>query len=146
VSDDRLRWELAATRGRLRVALSRDGTVHHDAVHHDTVHRPTHVYIAVGLRPETLRALTRTLSQRLTVAADHLPVVLTDSPSFRLARTAGVVLEYLPDARTWRRHRPGASWDDLLTERLTRIFVDFGCERAVVVDPDSLPTLADLLA
>jgi hypothetical protein len=135
VSDDRLRWELAATRGRLRVALESGAEP-----------GPAHVYIAVGLRPETLRALTRTLSQRLTVSADHLPVVLTDCPSFRHARTAGVVLEYLPDARTWRRHRPGASWDDLLTERLTRIFFDFGCARTVVVDPDALPTLADLLA
>ena len=135
VSDDRLRWELAAARGRLTVALESAAEP-----------GPAHVYIAVGLRTETLRTLTRTLTQRLAVAADHTPVVLTDSPSFRLARSAGVVLEYLPDARTWRRHRPGASWDDLLTERLTRIFFDFGCARTVVVDPDRLPTLADLLA
>jgi hypothetical protein len=134
VSEDRLRWELAAARGQLRVARSLSGT------------GPAHVYIAVGLRAEALRALTRTLAQRFTVAADHVPVVLTDSPQFRLARADGVVLEYLPDARTWRRHRPGIPWDDLLTERLTRIFFDFGCARTVVVDPDALPTLADLLA
>lgn len=129
--EERLRWELAAARAQLKVVGKASG--------------PAHVYIAVGLRPDALAALTRTLSQRRTVTADHIPVVLTDSPAFRHAKTAGVVLEYLPDARTWRRHRPSVPWDDLLTSRLTRIFVDFGCARTVVVDPDRLPTLAELL-
>ena len=59
--------------------------------------------------------------------ADHLPVVLTDCASFRHARAGGVILEYLPDADTWERHRPGVPWDDLLTDRLARLFRDHGC-------------------
>jgi hypothetical protein len=107
---------------------------------------PTHVYVAIGLQPETLREFTRSLAQRITVHADHLPVVLTDCASFRHAQAPGVILEYLPDADTWQRHRPGAPWDELLTDRLARLFRDHGCVRTVVLDPDRPPTLADLLA
>jgi hypothetical protein len=107
---------------------------------------PAHVYVAIGLTPEALCALTRALAQRIRVQADHLPVVVTDCPSFRYARAHGVVLEYLPDADTWCRHRPDVAWDDLLTDRLTRLFLDHGCTRTAVIDPDHPPTLADLLA
>jgi hypothetical protein len=106
---------------------------------------PAHVYVAIGLSPETLRTFTRALAQRIVVNADHRPVVVTDCAAFRTARAPGVVLEYLPDARTWARHRPEAPWDDLLTDRLARVFRDYGCERTAVVDPDRPPTLADLL-
>ncbi|MCA2215143.1 hypothetical protein [Jidongwangia harbinensis] len=107
---------------------------------------PTHVYVAIGLTPETLRAFTRALAQRIVVQPDHRPVVVTDSPAFRSARAPGLVLEYLPDASTWHRHRPDVPWDDLLTERLTRLFTDHGCVRTAVIDPDRPPSLADLLA
>jgi hypothetical protein len=107
---------------------------------------PTHVYVAIGLQPETLQEFTRSLGQRITVHADHLPVVLTDCAAFRHARARGVILEYLPDAETWERHRPGVPWDELLTDRLARLFRDHGCVRTVVLDPDRPPTLADLLA
>ena len=106
---------------------------------------PAYVYVAIGLTPEALRALTRALAQRIVVDADHRPVVVTDCPSFRVARASGVVLEYLPDAATWQRHRPDVPWDDLLTDRLARLFVDHGCTRTAVIDPDHPPTLADLL-
>jgi hypothetical protein len=106
---------------------------------------PAHVYLAFGLASEDLAAFVRAVRQRVIVAADHVPVVVTDSPSFRSLRTPGVVLEYLPDADTWQRHRPEMSWDDLLTERLTRLFSDHGCVRTVIVDRDDPPTLADLL-
>jgi hypothetical protein len=106
---------------------------------------PAHVHVAIGLTPEALRAFTRALAQRIVVHADHVPVVVTDCSSFRLARARGVVLEYLPDARTWRRHRPDVPWDDLLTDRLARLFTDHGCVRTSVIDPDRPPTLADLL-
>ncbi|HEU4347697.1 MAG TPA: hypothetical protein VFR35_07905, partial [Actinoplanes sp.] len=106
---------------------------------------PAHAYVAIGLRPESLRALTRALAQRIVVNADHVPVVVTDCPSFRFARVPGVVLEYVPDAGTWQRHRPDVRWDDLLTDRLARLFRDHGCVRTAVVDPDHPPTLANLL-
>jgi hypothetical protein len=106
---------------------------------------PAHVYVAIGLAPERLRLFTRALAQRIVVHDDHRPVVVTDCAAFRTARAPGVVLEYLPDARTWARHRPEVPWDDLLTDRLTRVFRDYGCERTAVVDPDRPPTLADLL-
>jgi hypothetical protein len=107
---------------------------------------PTYVYVAIGLTPEALRGFTRALAQRIVVQPDHRPVVVTDSPAFRSAREPGVVLEYLPDAETWARHRPDVPWDDLLTERLTRLFTDHGCVRTTVLDPDHPPALADLLA
>lgn len=106
---------------------------------------PAHVYVAIGLTPEALRTFTRALAQRIVVNADHVPVVVTDCPSFRFARARGVVLEYVPDARTWRRHRPETPWDDLLTDRLDRLFRDHGCVRTAVIDPDRPPTLPDLL-
>jgi hypothetical protein len=106
---------------------------------------PAHVYVAIGLTPETLRAFTRALAQRVTVHADHVPVVVTDCVSFRFARARGVVLEYVPDAPTWQRHRPDVPWDDMLTDRLDRLFRDHRCVRTAVVDPDRPPTLADLL-
>jgi hypothetical protein len=106
---------------------------------------PAHVYLAFGLAPEDLGAFVRAVRQRVVVAADHVPVVLTDSPSFRSMRTPGVVLEYLPDAATWRRHRPETRWEDVLADRLARLFRDHGCARTVIVDRDDPPTLADLL-
>jgi hypothetical protein len=200
VSEERIRWELAALAGRLRtLEAERDELrARHDEVaqerdrHRDRITAlrrsrsfragraiatlagpsvqvlrrllrrpvagpraaralpaapmPTHVYVAIGLTPETLRTFTRALAQRIVVHADHLPVVVTDCAAFRHARAAGVVLEYLPDAPTWAKHRPGIPWDDLLTERLARLFADHGCVRTVVLDPDRPPTLADLLA
>ena len=107
---------------------------------------PAYVYVAIGLGPEALRAFTRALAQRLMVHSDHVPVVVTDCASFRVARAPGVLLEYLPDARVWARHRPDVPWDDLLTERLARLFADHGCVRTAVVDPKQPPGLADLLA
>ena len=191
VTDDRLRWELAALAGRLRTCeaerdhwrarheeAARDRDRQRDAVRAlrgsrayrlgrtlvslagrrpaaaaprpraeraAPVETPAHVYVAVGLTPENLRAFTRALSQRILVHADHVPVVVTDCASFRLARARGVLLEYLPDARTWQRHRPDVPWDDVLTERLARLFRDHRCVRTAVVDPDRPPTLADLL-
>jgi hypothetical protein len=106
---------------------------------------PAHVYLAFGLAPEDLGAFVRALRQRVLVDADHVPVVVTDCPSFRATRTPGVVLEYLPDAATWRRHRPEQSWDEVLADRLARLFTDHGCARTVIVDRDDPPTLADLL-
>ncbi len=137
MSGDLLRWEVAALTGRLRTL---DGPPAEPGSG-----PPAHVHVAIGLTPETLRSFTRVLSQRLLVHADHVPVVVTDCPSFRVARVPGVVLEYLPDAPTWARHRPGVPWDDLLTDRLTRIFRDHRCVRTAVIDPEHPPTLADLL-
>jgi hypothetical protein len=106
---------------------------------------PAYVYLAFGLAQEDLNAFLRAVRQRVVVDADHVPVVLTDCPSFRSLRTPGVLLEYLPDAATWRRHRPDMAWDDALAERLARLFADHGCVRTVIVDRDDPPTLADLL-
>jgi hypothetical protein len=106
---------------------------------------PAHVYLAFGLAPEDLGAFLRALRQRVLVDADHVPVVVTDCLSFRALRTPGVVLEYMPDSETWRRHRPEVCWDDALTDRLARLFADHGCARTVIVDRDDPPTLADLL-
>jgi hypothetical protein len=106
---------------------------------------PAHVYLAFGLAHEDLGAFLRAVRQRVVVDADHVPVVVTDCPTFRRLHTPGVVLEYVPDAGTWHRHRPDTGWDDVLADRLARLFADYGCARTVVVDRDDPPTLADLL-
>jgi hypothetical protein len=106
---------------------------------------PAYVYLAFGLAREDFGAFLRAVRQRVVVDADHVPVVLTDCPSFRSLHTPGVLLEYLPDAATWRRHRPDMPWDDMLADRLARLFADHDCARTVIVDRDDPPTLADLL-
>jgi hypothetical protein len=106
---------------------------------------PVHLYVAVGLNAEALRAFVQTLNQRLLVNADHSPVVVTDCPAFALLRKLGVVLEYLPDQRTWQTHRPDLPWDDVLFERLSRLHRDHDSVRTVIVDRRHPPTLAELL-
>jgi hypothetical protein len=86
------------------------------------------------------------VSRRVQVNGDHLPVVVTDSPTFSLLRNLGVVLEYVPDRVTWERHRPDRSWHDVLSERLSRLFRDHESVRTLVVDRRNLPDLAQLLA
>ena len=72
-------------------------------------------------------------------------MVVTDCPSFALLRDLGVLIEYLPDRATWERHRPDRPWDDVLSQRLTRLYRDHDTARTIIVDRDQPPTLADLL-
>jgi len=123
VTDERLRRELAGARAERDWWRARAAEPQPDAVE---------VVIATGLGVEQLTGVTGRLAHETGPAT----VVVTDCPEFRHARAAGVILEYLPDAATWHRHRPGVPWDDLLTSRLTRIFFDHGPGRAVVLDPD----------
>lgn len=106
---------------------------------------PVHLYVAIGLAPDTLRAFVRTVSQRVLVSADHTPVVLTDSPTFSLLRNFGVLLEYVPDRSTWQRHRDDQDFDDVLAQRLGRLLADHAAVRTVVVDRHDPPGLAQLL-
>jgi hypothetical protein len=109
------------------------------------VRLPVHLYVAIGLDVEALRTFLQTLNQRLLVNADHTPVVVTDCPAFSLLRKLGVVLEYLPGRQTWQQHRPDLPWDDVLSERLSRLYRDHGSVRTVIVDRRHPPTLAELL-
>ena len=106
---------------------------------------PAHLYVLIGLDSEAVREFVLTLRQRLLVNPDHRPVVVTDSPSFSLLRDLGVLLEYLPDRATWERHRPDVPWDDVLTQRLSRICRDHNIVRTQIVDDTACPTLAELL-
>ena len=106
---------------------------------------PARVYVAVGLSGPASYALVRALRQRILVDADHVPVVVTDQPTLRGLRVPGVVLEYLPDPRTWERHEPGSGWETLLAGRIAQLCRDHRATRAVVVDPRNPPTLARLL-
>jgi hypothetical protein len=106
---------------------------------------PARVYVAVGLSGTAAHALVRTLRQRILVDADHRPVVVTDQPALGGLQVPGVVLEYLPDPRTWARHDPGAGWEALLARRIAHLCRDHGASGAVVVDPRDPPTLARLL-
>ncbi|WP_433297017.1 hypothetical protein ACQP2F_39895 [Actinoplanes sp. CA-030573] len=106
---------------------------------------PAHLYVAIGLDIAAVREFVLTLRQRLLVNPDHRPVVVTDCPSFALLRDLGVLIEYLPDRATWERHRPDRPWDDVLTQRLSRLYRDHETARTVILDADHPPTLADLL-
>ena len=106
---------------------------------------PVHLYVAIGLDITAVREFLLTLRQRLLVNPDHRPVVVTDCPSFALLRELGVLLEYLPDRATWERHRPDRQWDDVLSQRLSRLYRDHDTARTVIVDAHQPPTLADLL-
>ncbi|MEU4241639.1 hypothetical protein [Actinoplanes sp. NPDC026619] len=106
---------------------------------------PVHLYVAIGLDIVAVREFVLTLQQRLLVSPDHRPVVVTDCPSFALLRDLGVLLEYLPDRATWEKHRPDRPWDDVLSQRLTRLYRDHDTARTIIVDRAQPPTLADLL-
>jgi hypothetical protein len=106
---------------------------------------PARVYVAVGLTGPAAYELVKALRQRITVDADHVPVVVTDQPSLRGLRVPGVVLEYLPDPATWSRHEPAAGWETLLTGRIAHLCRHYGVVRTVVIDPRDPPTLARLL-
>ncbi|WP_030436106.1 hypothetical protein [Actinoplanes subtropicus] len=106
---------------------------------------PAHLYVAIGLDTAAVREFVLTLRQRLLVNPDHRPVVVTDCPSFALLRDLGVLIEYLPDRATWDHHRPDRPWDDVLTQRLSRLNRDHDTARTVIVDATQPPTLADLL-
>jgi hypothetical protein len=106
---------------------------------------PAHLYVAIGLDIAAVREFVLTLRQRLLVNPDHRPVVVTDCPSFALLRDLGVLIEYLPDRATWERHRPDRPWDDVLTQRLSRLYRDHETARTVIVDAAQPPSLADLL-
>lgn len=106
---------------------------------------PVHLYVVIGLDAESVREFVLTLRQRLLVSPDHRPVVMTDSPSFSLLRELGVLLEYLPDQATWEKHRPDRPWEDVLADRVSRLYYDHDTVRTVIVDRSHPPTLADLL-
>jgi hypothetical protein len=106
---------------------------------------PVHLYVVIGLDTAGVRDFVLTLRQRLLVNPDHRPVVVTDSPHFSVLRDLGVLLEYLPDRATWEQHRPDRSWEDVLSERLSRLYRDHDTVRTIIVDRTQPPTLADLL-
>jgi hypothetical protein len=106
---------------------------------------PVHLYVVIGLDTAGVRDFVLTLRQRLLVNPDHRPVVVTDSPQFSVLRDLGVLLEYLPDRATWEQHRPDRSWEDVLSERLSRLYRDHDTVRTIIVDRTQPPTLADLL-
>lgn len=106
---------------------------------------PVHLYVVIGLDADAVREFVLTLRQRLLVSPDHRPVVMTDNPSFSLLRDLGVLLEYLPDQATWQRHRPDRPWEDVLADRVSRLYHDHDTVRTIIVDRSRPPTLADLL-
>lgn len=106
---------------------------------------PVHLYVVIGLDEDAVREFVLTLRQRLLVSPDHRPVVMTDSPSFALLRDLGVLLEYLPDQATWEKHRPDRPWEDVLADRVSRLYQDHDTVRTIIVDRSHPPTLAELL-
>ncbi|GAA4947829.1 hypothetical protein [Actinoplanes utahensis] len=107
---------------------------------------PARLYVAIGLDLPRLTELARTIRRRVLIDPDHRAVVLTDHPEFSLLRGDGLILEYLPDRETWQRHRPDRRWDEVLADRLSRLYAEHGAAHVLFVDPDSPPTLPDLLA
>ncbi len=106
---------------------------------------PVHLYVVIGLTAESVHEFVLTLRQRLLVNPDHRPVVLSDCPSFSLLRDLGMLLEYLPDRTIWEQHRPDLAWEELLSQRLTRLYADHDPTRTIYIDQFYPPTLAELL-
>jgi hypothetical protein len=107
---------------------------------------PVRLYLALGQDPPALRSFVRAVAGYAVVTGAQPPVVVTDNPTFSLLRNLGVILEYLPDRRTWGRHRDEADWDRFLARRLARLQRDYGVDRAIVVDPLQPPDVAALIA
>ncbi|WP_127497293.1 hypothetical protein [Actinoplanes solisilvae] len=131
----------------VRAVLRRLRPAHHPVIPVQTAPsgRPVHLYVVIGLEFEMVREFVLTLRQRLLVDPDHRPVVMTDCSNVAELRDPDVLLEYLPDRATWERHRPDRSWEDVLSERLSRLYRDHGSVRTVFVDRAHPPTLAELL-
>lgn len=106
---------------------------------------PAYLYVALGLDLAAVREFVLTLRQRMLVSPDHRPVVLTDCSSFALLRDLGVLLEYVPDRATWDQHRPDRPWEDVLAQRLSRLYSDHDAARIIMVDREQPLTLAELL-
>jgi hypothetical protein len=106
---------------------------------------PAYLYVVIGLDLPAVREFVLTLRQRLLVSPDHRPIVVTDCPDFALLRDLGILIEYVPDRATWERHRPDRPWDDVLTQRLSRLYSDHDTSRTTIVDQAQPPTLSDLL-
>lgn len=106
---------------------------------------PARLYVAIGLDLDRLRDFVQTLRCRVLVEPDHRAVVLTDNAEFSLLRGPGLILEYLPDAETWERHRPDRPWDVVLSERLSWLYAEHDATHVSFVDPERPPTLPELL-
>lgn len=106
---------------------------------------PARLYVAIGLDLPRLTELARTIRRRVLVDPDHRAVVLTDHPEFSVLRGDDLILEYLPDRETWRRHRPDRPWDEVLAERLSRLYAEHDADHVLCIDPENPPALPDLL-
>ncbi|MCY1140312.1 hypothetical protein OWR29_20120 [Actinoplanes sp. Pm04-4] len=144
--DERRRSEkLRRERDRLRAGRSWLGRLFPPARPKPVERAPACLYVVIGLDFEPLREFVLTLRQRQVIEPDHRAVVLTDCSAFALLRDLGVVLEYLPDRGIWERHRPDRSWEDVLSERLSRLYRDHGTVRTIFVNRAHPPTLSELL-
>ncbi|WP_097318420.1 hypothetical protein [Paractinoplanes atraurantiacus] len=110
-----------------------------------TARPPVHLYVVIGMDAAGLRDVVLTLRQRLLVSPDHRPVVMTDCAAAEAGGDHSVLLEYLPDRVTWEKHRPDRSWEDVFSERLSRLYRDHDTVRTIIVDRAKPPTLAELL-
>lgn len=108
---------------------------------------PVHAYVALGFGREQLRTLARAVRQRAMVSGRHVPLIVTDSPSFPIIRDTGVAVEYVPDREMWENHENGVTWAELRSSRITHLLSTHQPTRTIVMHaatPIELPQLLDL--
>jgi hypothetical protein len=102
-------------------------------------------YIAFGLDMEALRALARLASQCAVVCGNHVPLIVTDLPSFSLLRDTGLAIEYVPNREIWELNRTDVDWDRFRSDRLGHLFRMHRPSRAFFLEA-SVPSLDWLVA
>jgi hypothetical protein len=107
---------------------------------------PVHAYVAFGLDLDGLRSLARAVGQCALATGGHVPLVITDMPSFSLLRETGVAIEYVPSRHSWNVHRPDVGWEAFQAERLGRLLKVHQVTRTFFVNRTEPLNIAQLLA
>lgn len=108
---------------------------------------PVYSYVALGFDEAKLRELASSVRQYALVRGNHVPMIITDSPSFALVRHTGVAVEYIPDQETWEKHRSDMGWALLRTVRLAYLLRTHKPANTFFVsplEPLDLPALLEL--
>ena len=108
---------------------------------------PTRAYLLLGADRSGVQDIARWIRAEAMMAADHMPLLITDAPFFAIIRDVGIPFEYLPSKDQWEQHRPSIPWVDMAERRLDAIYTAHhldGVELAsdpALVDPDLLVQL-----
>lgn len=107
---------------------------------------PIHAYVALGFGEDQLRKLARAVRQSAMVSGGHVPLIVTDSPSFSLIRDTGVAVEYIPDREMWETHSDKVGgWDEFRSSRITHLLSIHQPTRTIVLNAADAVELRQML-